>query len=139
MKNNYLCPMCRGYLNVADKLVFSIKGKKSPKRGLVFLSSEIGDYDIIKHPYFDLDEGDITDIHCPICHVNLKCHRNPNFARIIMVDQDLIEFELVFSRIVGEKCSFKVNKGEVVRFGQHAERYNDFFKSFNTNIPFSKL
>ena len=117
---------------------FLLKGKRIQK-GLVFLSSEIGDYDIIKHPYFDLDEGDITDIHCPICHANLKCQRNPNFARIIMVDEDLVEFEFIFSRIVGEKCSFMINKGEVIRYGHHAERYNDFFKSFSTNMPFSKM
>jgi len=139
MKNNFLCPRCRGFLNVNDKLAFSVKGRKNPKRGLVILNAKIGDYEIMKHPHFDLHEGDIVEIYCPICHANLKCHRNAKFARIILVDSDLSEFELIFSRIVGEKCTFKVSKGEISRFGQHAERYNDFFKTFSTHIPFSKV
>jgi len=138
MSNDYLCPRCRGHLKVGGKLVFSVKGK-SPRRGLVMLSPEIGDYEISKHPHFELIEGEKYEIFCPICHRNLRCTRNVNFARIIMLDEDLNEFELLFSRTVGEKSTYKIKEGEGIKFGQHADRYNDFFKLLQSNHPFKNL
>ncbi len=48
MNENYLCPKCKGLLNVDEHLVFIIK-TKSPRKGLIFLSPEIGNYKVIKH------------------------------------------------------------------------------------------
>jgi hypothetical protein len=138
MSNNFLCPRCRGYLNVGGKLVFSIKGK-SPKRGLVFLSPEIGNYEVLTHPHFELIEGDKTEIFCPICHRNLKYTKTLNFARIIMLDEDMNEYELLFSRIVGEKSTFKIMGGEISKFGKHSNRYSDFFKSARSSHPYQNL
>lgn len=138
MSNNYLCPRCKSFLNVGEHLVFNIKTKK-PRGGLIFLSPEIGNYQVIKHPHFELEEGELVDFLCPICHRKIHCTRNPYFARIVMIDSDYNEFEIVFSRKVGEKCSFKVKEGKITEYGKHASRFNDMFKSLQSNQPFKNL
>jgi hypothetical protein len=138
MSNQFLCPRCRGLLNLGGHLVLSVKGK-SPRRGLVFLNTELGNYKVIKHPHFELNQGELTEIYCPICHRKLRCARNASFARILMIDDNYDEFEILFSRIVGEECTYKIKEGEVDRFGQHSEKYNPIFKSLGSGHAFEKL
>ena len=51
MANDFLCPKCKGYLNVANHIVFTAKTEKG-KQGLIFLSPELGNYKTISHPSF---------------------------------------------------------------------------------------
>ncbi|MBE9492489.1 MAG: hypothetical protein IMY70_06365, partial [Bacteroidetes bacterium] len=135
MNENYLCPKCKGLLNVGEHLVFIIK-TKSPRKGLIFLSPEIGNYKVIKHTYFELEEGEKTDFFCPICHFNLKFSRNKSLARIEMKDADQNKYEILFSRVVGEKCTYKIKGDKITEYGNHTSRYTNFIKSLQSDYPY---
>ena len=139
MKVNYSCPKCKGFLNIGGYLVFIIKAKNPPRKGLIFLSTEIGDYKVIKHPYLELEDDEITDVFCPICNFNLKCSRNKNFARIEMIDADQNRYEILFSRIVGEKCTYKIKGDKITEYGKHTSRYGSFRKLLHEDYPFKNM
>jgi uncharacterized protein YbaR (Trm112 family) len=138
MSSQYLCPRCKGQLKVGEYLVFSVK-TRNPRKGLVLLSPRLGDYQVIKHPYFDLMDGELTDFFCPICHRNLRYVRNKNFARILMIDEDYKESEILFSRKVGEQCTIQIQAGETRQFGDHSSRYAAFTRNLGATHPFQNL
>lgn len=117
MNNKYLCPTCRGQLEVEEHIVLTGKAIDG-KRGLIFLSPYLGDYKVVKHPNFTYQMGDVMELFCPICNDNLT-NSSPhiNFAHIILVDQDKVEHEILFSRIAGEHCTYKFTDGKVEKFG----------------------
>ncbi|MCF8374153.1 MAG: hypothetical protein K9H64_21200 [Bacteroidales bacterium] len=117
MKNKYLCPYCKGHLEVEENIVISAK-TSSGKIGLIFLSPCLGNYTVVKHPNFDYEDGEEVDMFCPICGHNLyeKSHNN-SLARIIMIDKNDKEHDILFSRIAGEKCTYKITEGQIEKYG----------------------
>jgi|AntAceMinimDraft_9_1070365.scaffolds.fasta_scaffold218790_2 hypothetical protein len=127
MENDYLCPKCKGHLKIKKSIVFAAK-TPSGERGLIFLSPEIGDYHITKHPEFKIKEGAHIEFFCPICHENLEAKSlNDNLAKIILKDKKGIEHDILFSEIVGEKCTYVIYENRVDSFGKDAEHYVNFF------------
>ena len=71
METNYICPKCKSYLNIADKIVLSLKIKDN-QEGLILFEKELGNYNIKKHDIIEYKKGDILGFYCPICHEKLK-------------------------------------------------------------------
>ncbi|MGB4204445.1 MAG: hypothetical protein WBJ84_02370 [Bacteroidales bacterium] len=138
MSNNYLCPSCKGYLNVGKYVVFSVTTAKN-RRGLLLLSAELGDYSVISNPEFIVDEGEKTSFYCPICHASLECKRHSNLARVLMIDEKDEVYEVLFSEIAGEKCTFQVERSDVRIFGEHSRLYREFIEVFRTSHPYRNL
>src|SRR5512138_3680990 len=108
--NDFLCPYCRGHLMPHTKIILSAR-KASGKRGLILFSPRLGEYDVIVHHTFRLEGGEHIDMLCPLCHANLTDQTiNKNLARIKMIDSDGMEYDIYFSEIVGEKCTYKISK-----------------------------
>jgi len=127
MENSYLCPYCRGHLKVEKHITFSVK-TAAGARGLLFLSPKLGDYHCINHETFELKEGECLDIFCPICHSNLKALSvNKNLAKVVMIDKNANEYDVYFSEIVGEKCTYKIHEKDIESFGTNAAEYINFF------------
>lgn len=127
MKANYVCPHCRGFLNIGDKIVFTAK-TKNHKKGLVFLSPKIGDYSVISHDDFVFEQGELVSFFCPICNISLEATKvNPNLACITMVDEHSKEFDIYFSSVAGEKCTYKIRDKKVEAYGDHNKTYINFF------------
>lgn len=127
MYKNYVCPECKGYLQVKDRIVFSVK-RPNGKAGIILISPEIGDYSIVSHPEFTLAEGEKIDIFCPICHTNLGNQRqHPNLAKVILVDEDGKESGVYFSEIVGQRCTYRVSDESIEAYGDDLEEYTNFF------------
>ena len=122
MGNNFLCPQCFGHLKVGDSLVFSTRTKED-RSGLILMSPQLGNYKVNNHPSFDFKEGDYVEFFCPICHVQLTSEKNENLAKVIMIDDDLKESEILFSKIAGEKCTYKIVDGNIEEFGKDSSRY----------------
>lgn len=129
MKNDYICPKCRGYLNVEQNICFSAK-TKSGKTGLVYLNPEVGNYTFIKHPLFDFKDGDQLEFFCPICQANLESTElSAKLAKVLLYDQqDKAEYEILFSKVSGERCTYKMKAGKVIPFGEHQSRYLNLLK-----------
>lgn len=127
MNNNYICQKCNGALNVDNKIVFSVK-KENGNNGLIFLSPEVGNYSYATSNLFKLKDGEKLDIFCPICHQNLTATDiHENLAKITMIDEDGVDYDIFFSEIVGERCTFKVKGRNVQQFGDKFNQYMNFF------------
>jgi len=127
MAVEYLCKACRGHLNVKTSIVLSATKINSSKRGLVYLNPELGNYTKTTHPSFQLEEGAEYMINCPICHSQLNSMRYPHLIRIIMIDDNGKEYDIYFSGIVGEKCTYKISETGIEKTGPDAHLYDKYF------------
>lgn len=127
MKKDYLCPYCKGKLNVNQNIVLSVH-TESQKVGLIFLSPELGNYKRTTHPSFKVKEGEHLDIFCPICHANLQAIEfDQNLAKVYMTDESQKVYEIVFSEIAGEHCTYKLVDHNFESFGEHQNQYVNHF------------
>ena len=122
MGNSFLCPKCSGHLKVGNGVVFSTRTKEG-QVGLILLSPQLGNYKVYNHPSFDFEVGDYVEFFCPLCHIQLTSEKNENLAKVIMIDDELKESEILFSKIAGEKCTYKIVDENVEEFGEDSSRY----------------
>ncbi len=127
MSVEYLCKACRGILNPKLSIVLSAMKINSTKRGLVLLNPELGNYTKITHPSFDVEEGVEYIYTCPICHSQLNSMKYPHLVRIIMRDEQSKEFDIYFSGIAGEKCTFKLGDAGIEKKGPDTKLYDKYF------------
>ncbi len=123
--NNYKCPKCRSFLNVNDHILFTVIGKRG-ETGLVMLDQKLGDYSASYNDQFAIADGEKIEFRCPVCHAYLHSDFENRLAEILMVDDNGIEFRIVFSKVKGEKSTFSIQGESVEVFGEHAENYIDF-------------
>lgn len=127
MAVEYLCKICRGVLNVKTSIILAASKVNSSKRGLILLNPEIGNYTTTTHPSFKVEEGAEYIYTCPICHSQLNSAKYPHLVRILLVDEEGKEFNIYFSGIAGEKCTYKIRGATVERKGPDAELYGKYF------------
>lgn len=132
MKLNYQCPRCEGYLMPENNLILAVKYKKEPGI-LLLMNPELGNYETIHHHSHAIREGELYDFFCPICHYKLHSDLNDNLAMVKMTDQDGKQYELHFSRIAGQKSTYKIMGKSVKHFGIDAPHYLDFLKIFHSH------
>ncbi len=125
MNVSYICPHCRGYLNACDYIIFNSKTEKG-ERGLILLHPELGNYSVLHHPEFKFEQGEVVEFFCPICGESLSVKEKVNFARIKMVDENGKEFTILFSRVAGEKSTYKIQGESIEIFGKDATKEIDF-------------
>ena len=126
MANTYICPHCKGYLNVEDHIVFIAKNKAN-NRGILFLSQEVGNYRVIKNDNCNFQEGEELDFYCPMCQASLEASNiNEKLAKIIMIE-DGTEYELFFSEIKGEHSTYKISDNIFEAYGEDSDKYVNFF------------
>lgn len=127
MAVEYLCKICRGHLNVKTSIVLAASKINSPKRGLIFLNPEIGNYTTTTHPDFKIEEGTEYTYTCPICHSQLNSAKYNHLVRILMIDEEGKEYNIYFSGIAGEKCTYKIRGTRIEKQGPDAALYDKYF------------
>jgi transcription elongation factor Elf1 len=125
MTNSFLCPHCRSYLNVADHVVFSVESEEGEK-GVLLLHHEIGNYATKTNPNFKIEKGKKYEFYCPVCNKELATELNKNLSRLIMLDAENNEYEVLFSKIAGEKSTYTIIGENVNMFGEDYGNYVDF-------------
>ena len=125
MEKYYICPHCRAHLKVGNHIIFSTMNKDKEK-GLLLLSPQIGNYTSIKHPSYNYKDGDKIDFFCPLCQKRLLSSFDENLVHVIMIDKDKKEYDIYFSRIAGERSTYKVSGDTVMAAGEHSSRYTYF-------------
>ena len=78
------------------------------------------------HPDFQIHEKEEYTFHCPICHATLNREENPNLVKIYMKDGDE-SFEVYFSSLAGEKCTYKISDKSIEQIGPDANHYKQYF------------
>lgn len=125
MAKDYFCPICKGQLRVKNSILLSAKSKKNEK-GLIFLNPEIGKYSITTHSDFQIHDGEEYTFFCPICHAILNREENPHLVKIHMKDEDE-DFEVYFSSLAGEKCTYKISDKSIEQIGPDSGHYKQYF------------
>lgn len=131
MKIHYLCPHCRSYLRVWKNIIVTVKSIEGKKQGLLLLDPDLGNYTYVSHPSLKFIEGEKIEFYCPVCFSNLSANEiNENLVKIIMVDEQLHEYDIYFSNIAGHQTTFKIAKDNIIeRHGDHSSSYTDYFMS----------
>jgi len=125
MKVTYLCPHCRSAINADNHIILSAK-KSSDNKGLLLLHQEIGNYTNTHSDTLQVEEGDVVDIYCPVCHESLNIPYKDDLARYIRIDEDLKESYIIISRKYGERITFKVEDNKHVEtYGEKISRFID--------------
>jgi hypothetical protein len=128
MKTDFICPKCKGYLNVGNNVIFSIKNKARPF-GIILLSPILGDYKYEVNPSYQILSGEEFEFYCPNCHKLLSISGNDNLVEIIMTENDDNAHSVIFSRKAGEKCTYKISEGRITNYGIDAYKYVDFLSA----------
>ncbi len=125
MKVTYICPHCRGAINAGNNIILSAK-TKSKDVGLILLHEEIGNYTSELSSSLSVDEGEVVDLFCPICHGSLNIPIKDSLAKYIKVDSNLKECFIIISRKYGERITFKVNENKHIEtYGEKLSRFID--------------
>lgn len=125
MALDYMCPHCKGFISLEDCVMFSVK-TKDKRVGMISLHPELGNYTVRKHRDFDYQEGEELDFYCPICHAELASKTHSNLAKIVMIDENYNEFEILFSKKAGEQSTYKIEGETMEIFGDDSAEYIDF-------------
>jgi hypothetical protein len=128
MATEYLCKVCRGVLNVKTSIILAAQKENSAKRGLIYLNPELGNYTTTTHASFTINEGEEYIYTCPICHSQLNSAKYKHLVRILMIDEEGKEFNIYFSGIAGEKCTFKLRGAKIETKGPDAKLYSKYFE-----------
>jgi hypothetical protein len=121
MSWTYGCPKCKAMLNPHDTIILT--AARGELRTLIGLHPEPGNYQIYLPPNVKLEEGEMFEFLCPVCHANLKTAENENLIGIEILGQDKPRLVL-FSRIFGERATLVVAGSSVeTEHGEHADRY----------------
>lgn len=131
MRFEYSCPHCHCVLNPNVHVVLS--ASCGDQRGLVLMSSKLGDYHLICDKGFCLlvENGTMVDFHCPVCSESLTSKTMDHFSELRMVDPDRPDQHpatIRFSRVCNERATF-VYDGESVReYGEAARLFHEQMK-----------
>jgi hypothetical protein len=130
MAVQYLCKVCRGYLNPKKSIILAAANYNNrSQRGLILLNPEIGNYTTTTHPLFRIEKGEEYIYTCPICSAQLNSMKYLHMVRIIMIDENGREFNVYFSGIAGERCTFKIRGNKIEeRRGPDTEIYKKYFE-----------
>lgn len=130
MAVEYLCKVCRGHLNVKTSIVLSASNiSDRSQRGLVYLNPELGNYTSTTHPSFEIREGQEYIYNCPICGAQLNSMKYLHLVRILMKDEKGKEFNIYFSGIAGEQCTYKIRGTKIEqKSGPDVRIYDKYFE-----------
>lgn len=125
---NVKCPYCKQSFMDEDKIIDSYPSVKvviqnGNKRGLVYLSSIYGSYNIISEIYVPTDE--IVLFFCPMCHSSLLTKKLCDKCRAPMTF-----FELQHGGKV-QICSRRGCKKHLIEFSNLAQEISEFYNVYS--------
>ena len=123
--DDFLCPNCHEHIRVGDQLIFKVKNSKK-QSALLLLSSQIGNYSSVKHPSFEITQGEVLDFYCPLCSSALRSDIHPNLAMVHMIDEKGKRYEVYFSQVTGEHSTFETDGESLHAAGEDAGKYTYF-------------
>ncbi|MBS4056980.1 MAG: hypothetical protein KGZ82_06660 [Bacteroidales bacterium] len=130
MKAEYNCPYCNAYLLLKKYLVLSARHNGDPAM-LLFMNPELGNTQAVYHPNMQVRLGERYDFYCPVCHETLTSELHENLVMVKMTDEAGKSYELHFSRIAGQKCTYKIMGNIFEFFGNDAQHYLDMIGLIN--------
>jgi hypothetical protein len=86
---------------------------------------------LIHHSSIEFKEGEMLDFICPVCRADLTAVKvNSNLVKIVMIDENNIEFDVYFSKICGEHSTFLIQEDDIIeKYGEDSSSYVNYFMS----------
>ena len=69
------------------------------------------------------------EFFCPICHENLTSEIDNNLVLIFMIDKKHVQHNILFSKINGERCTYKITGDDLESFGEDSANYIDIVET----------
>ncbi len=125
METNYICPACKGHLNVNDHIVLIVRNEKK-QQGLVFLHTEMGNFSSHMNSSLEIKKGEVVEFFCPYCHTNLEYHKDEtSLVKLQHEDATGKTSQVIFSKVYGEERSYHIQEDKVESYGEHAKHFQD--------------
>lgn len=99
---NFLCPHCQYSVTNGDVIELTTI-RPSGERGRIRMASKIGNYTFEHIPPVEFQEGECIGFSCPNCDTDLATADYPNYALLSMDVGSGIKFDVIFSRIAGQR------------------------------------
>jgi len=126
MESNFLCPKCRAYLNVGDNVIFSVK-EGNEIGGVILLNKQVGNYKVITNGRFQIETGKHYSYFCPVCHADLAAGTERPLTKVLITDDKGSNYELLFSQIAGEHCTYILKNDKLETYGEDSNLYINHF------------
>ena len=122
--SKFLCPNCKGHLKVSQNIILLAR-KIDGNSCLVLANPKLGNYDVKMHPSINIFEtGDVVDFICPICYKSLDAAEfAKDLAKIVMQSDNGEESTVIFSKTLGEKCTYKISDDGLQSYGKDLGEY----------------
>lgn len=101
---NFLCPHCQQSV-VKDDVIELTTIRLTGEKGLIRMASEIGNYSFEHFPPLKFQDDECIGFSCPNCNVDLAAKDYPNYALLSMDVGNGITFDVIFSRMAGERVT----------------------------------
>ncbi len=105
----YSCPKCTAILNPDRQII--LLGRHKGRDILLAFHSEPGNYEVAVPGNEEINEGELWEFLCPVCHESTTLTGEPSLASLNMTDGKGDWQQVVFSRIAGEYATFVITKG----------------------------
>jgi hypothetical protein len=129
MKRQYFCPSCNANLNPNVKVI--LMARKGGDKGLILLSPQPGNYQVIVAEDIHLTTDDLVEFHCPVCGASLTAETNSTLAHLRFRFSSGREGVAYFARRYGEHATYLVADDHVMTYGDDAmpDSHMNFFGS----------
>lgn len=132
MKRTYYCTACKAILNPNVKIILTLG--RGRRRSLILMSPRPGNYHLILPPDVSLRHGEVVDLFCPACGVNLQSKADHHLSEIGFRLEDGTKGRVNFSRKYGEHATYFITREWVRSYGESAACYGEA-NFFGAGIP----
>ena len=112
---NYACPHCHGSLKKEGHIRLKTE-RNDGSEGMIFLNPKIGSYEYYHSPPVEFSDGEIVTFYCPMCHTDLTSEHHYEYVQISLVVNELIAFEVLFSRKAGICTTYIITEDDIGEF-----------------------
>ena len=122
----YSCPKCTAILNPGPNII--LLGRHEGYDVLLAFHPEPGNYEVSIPHNVTINQGEVWDFFCPVCHGDLALYMDEPLAGLEMTDGLGKWHTVVFSRIAGEQATFVINREaeEVEKHGVDLSKYESY-------------
>ena len=80
------------------------------EEGLISLSTSVGNYSFKHEPEVDFEAGEVVSFLCTSCDTELNSEEFETYAKLVMVVDENIEFDILFSRKAGVQKTYLITE-----------------------------
>lgn len=117
---DYHCFNCNQRLNVLGNVILYIE-RKNGQSGIVELNPTPGEYSFVTEPPMEFEDKEEIDFYCPACKASLISDKYPNFVMLKLRVNPVVDFDVLFSRVFGERKTYVMTEDMVEKYGENPE------------------